>query len=194
MANNYLDKTGVIRLINNVKNMFASVSHTHKKSDIDDLIIDSEFSSTSTNPIQNKVVSTGFGYVSNAITSLNSDVANKSDKGHGHAISDVTDLQDKLDETVPITRKINEKNLDNDITLTASDVGADPAGSANTALSEAKKYADELLSGSADASHNHNDLYYTKEEIDNMELVTTDDIDLICGTVIQVATASEVTF
>lgn len=35
---------------------------------------------------------------------------------------------------------------------------------------------------------------YTKTEIDNMEFITTDDIDAICGTDIQAATASEVSF
>jgi hypothetical protein len=35
---------------------------------------------------------------------------------------------------------------------------------------------------------------YTKTEIDNLELITVADIDAICGTTIQVASASEVTF
>lgn len=35
---------------------------------------------------------------------------------------------------------------------------------------------------------------YSQSEIDNMELITVNDIDAICGTTIQVATASEVTF
>ena len=35
---------------------------------------------------------------------------------------------------------------------------------------------------------------YSKTEINNMEFITTSDIDTICGTTIQEATASEVTF
>lgn len=35
---------------------------------------------------------------------------------------------------------------------------------------------------------------YTKTEIDNMELITVDDIDTICGATIQVASAEGVTF
>ena len=35
---------------------------------------------------------------------------------------------------------------------------------------------------------------YSKTEINNMAFITVDDIDAICGTTIQVATASEVTF
>lgn len=44
------------------------------------------------------------------------------------------------------------------------------------------------------STHTHNDIYYTKTEIDNLELITVADIDAICGTTIQVATVSEVTF
>lgn len=55
-------------------------------------------------------------------------------------------------------------------------------------------YADELAS--AISTHNHNNIYYSKTEIDNMEFITVDDIDSICGTVIQIVNAndSEVTF
>lgn len=36
--------------------------------------------------------------------------------------------------------------------------------------------------------------YYTKNEIDNLELITLEDIDAICGTTIQIASTSGVTF
>lgn len=63
-----------------------------------------------------------------------------------------------------------------------------------TLVSEIKTYVTGLLSGKADTAHNHSDLYYTKSEIDGYEFITTDDIDTICGTTIQVVSASEVTF
>lgn len=54
---------------------------------------------------------------------------------------------------------------------------------------------DIALGEKADINHNHNDIYYTKTEIDNIELITTDDIDAICGSTIQVATMNnEVSF
>ena len=37
------------------------------------------------------------------------------------------------------------------------------------------------LDKKADINHVHNDIYYTKTEIDNIELITVDDIDTICG-------------
>lgn len=50
---------------------------------------------------------------------------------------------------VPQTRKVNNKALSEDITLTASDVGADASGSASTAETNAKNYADSLASNYA---------------------------------------------
>ena len=48
----------------------------------------------------------------------------------------------------------------------------------------------------ADAEHDHNDKYYTKSEINNLELITLSDIDAICSatTNAQVATISEGVF
>lgn len=193
-------------------------------------------------------------------------VSGKADTSHSHSISNVTNLQSSLDAKVPITRKINGKVLNTDITITASDVGAassthshndiyytetevdtklasksdsthnhdsayDAKGSAEEAFSSAKTYVDDvankvkndLLNGAggaydtlkelgdliddnkdaiealetiasskADKDHNHDDKYYTETEIDNMVFITVDDIDVICGTTIQIA--SEVTF
>lgn len=47
-----------------------------------------------------------------------------------------------LDGKVPTGRKINGKALSADITLSAGDVGADAAGSADEALTQAKSYTD----------------------------------------------------
>ena len=46
---------------------------------------------------------------------------------------------------VPVVRTVNGKALDTDITLVASDVGADASGSASSALSEAIIYTDNAV-------------------------------------------------
>ena len=53
---NFLDELGLGKVIGNVKTMFAKLSHSHKLSDISDYTVDSAMSSTSTNPVQNKVI------------------------------------------------------------------------------------------------------------------------------------------
>jgi len=53
---------------------------------------------------------------------------------------------------VPQTRTVNNKALSSNITLTASDVGADASGAASTAETNAKNYADGLASNYATAA------------------------------------------
>jgi hypothetical protein len=73
------------------------------------------------------------------------ELSGKSDTGHTHAISEVTNLQSSLDAKVPNTRTVNGKALSANITLSASDVGADASGSASSALSSAKTYTDQQV-------------------------------------------------
>ena len=76
-------------------NVTTALGYTPLK---DHITVDSQLSTTSTNPVQNKVINTA--------------LAGKSDSTHKH---------------------------------TASEVGADAAGSANTALTDAKKYTDDKI-------------------------------------------------
>lgn len=48
---------------------------------------------------------------------------------------------------------------------------------------DAEVGAKAIAESKADAVHNHNDIYYTKEQIDAMELITIADIDEICGAI-----------
>lgn len=59
----YLSENGLIRLTANLINKFAEKAHNHTISDIDDYLVDSELSSTSTNPIANKTVKSKLDYV-----------------------------------------------------------------------------------------------------------------------------------
>ena len=62
--------------------------------------------------------------ISEIKTYTDSTVSDKAESGHKHSIEDVENLQDELDEKVPVTRTINGKLLDSNITLSASDVDA----------------------------------------------------------------------
>lgn len=66
--------------------------------------------------------------------------------------TDNANLATALAGKVPTSRTINSKALTSDITLTASDVGADASGSASTAETNAKNYADGLASNYATAA------------------------------------------
>lgn len=128
----YLDENGLEYVLDKLSTEFdkkSNTGHTHDdryytESEVDSKLadkadsdhthtIDSSLSSTSTNPVQNKVVNSA------------------------------------LSGKVPTTRTVNGKALSSNITLSASDVGADSAGSASSALASAKTYADSAASSAA---------------------------------------------
>lgn len=77
------------------------------------------------------------------------------DDSHNHVIGNIDGLQSTLDGKVPTSRTINGKALTANVSLSASDVGADSKGSADAALSSAKTYANQvkndLLNGAGEA-------------------------------------------
>ena len=56
-----------------------------------------------------------------------------------------SNIQTQLNAKVPTSRTVNGKALSGNITLSASDVGADASGSASTALTSAKSYTDSEI-------------------------------------------------
>lgn len=93
--------------------------------------------------------------IDNMVTTLESSISGKANTSHTHTIANVTSLQASLDAKVPTSRTVNGKALTTNITLSASDVGADASGSASAALASAKSYANsiknELLNGAGTA-------------------------------------------
>lgn len=119
------------------KNKLAGIATGANKT-----IVDSELSSDSTNPVQNKVVNSA------------------------------------LSGKVPTTRKVNNKALSADITLSASDVGLGNVGNfkavstvasqglTDTEKANARANIGAQAAGSyAATSHTHDDRYYTESEI-----------------------------
>lgn len=117
----YISLSKLGSFLDNLKNIFAALSHTHTISELADYTVDTELSSASANPVQNKVIDAEFDAISTAMNAL-----------------------------------------------------------------------ELAIDGKADSAHAHNDIYYTKTEIDSLELITTDDINTICGA--SIVSASEVIF
>lgn len=118
----------------------------------------------------NKSILVSGSNVKQAIESIDAALDNlsnyKASTSHGHKVADITDItatatelnymdgvtsnvQTQLNGKVPTTRTVNGKALSSNITLSASDVGADAAGSASSALASAKTYADSAASSAA---------------------------------------------
>lgn len=125
----------IVAYIKSNKSLIDSI--TTNKVNVSDII-----NNLTTNVI-NKPLSAAQGVaIKSLIDSLQTVVNGKANSEHTHAISDVTNLQTTLDAKVPDSRTINGMALSNNITLSASDVGADASGSANEALVSAKEYTD----------------------------------------------------
>ena len=111
----------------------------------------------------------------------------KADVEHSHEIKDIENLQVALDERVLASRTINGKTLTENITLSASDVGADISGSANDALSISKTYTDSKIENLASVA-------VVDEKINSHNTSTSvhNDIrDLISGLTIRINTLAD---
>lgn len=167
MSKKYLNLEGLAEFLAGLRSVFSEQNHTHTLSEIDDYAVDSTLSSASENPVQNNVVTAALSGKANSShahddryyteSEIDSKLDSKADINHVHTIdsslssTSTNPVQNKvinsaISNKVPTTRTINGKALSSNITLSASDVGADASGSANTALTNAKTYTDSKIS------------------------------------------------
>lgn len=92
-------------------------------------------------------------------TDIDTELAKKADSSHTHSISDTANLQSTLDGKVPTSRTINNKSLLEDVTLSASDVGAAPSAHDHNDKYYQKSEVDSALSDKSDKTHNHDSDY-----------------------------------
>lgn len=87
----YVSLNKLSTFLDNLKNIFAAKDHPHKIAEITDYSIDTALSSTSTNPVQNKVLDAEFEEIATAMTALESAIDDKLD-------SSDTITNDEIDE------------------------------------------------------------------------------------------------
>ena len=94
MANKkYVSLSKLSTFLDNLKAKFALKTHTHTKSEIADLVIDKELSSTSSNPVENKVLDAEFEAISHALSIYDLALNDKADKEHNHDDEYYTQIQ-----------------------------------------------------------------------------------------------------
>ena len=220
----YVSLSKLSTFLDNLKNTFASLTHKHTINDITDFSIDNALSSTSTNPLQNKIVNAQFEAVDdliydvterivsqdNTISSIESTLLGKANTNHGtHVTFSTTSPLMDGDASVGSGSTVARSNHVHPTDTSRASKTEFDTHTANTTVhitstersnwNDAKTKADaayNMAANRVDWSGLMSTLsdYYTKTEIDNLELITVEDIDTICGAAIQVASLSEVTF
>lgn len=77
----YVSLSKLSVFLENLKNTFSVLGHKHSVSDISDFTVDDALSSTSVNPVQNKVIDAELDAISEAFTVLEAEVDNKMNIG-----------------------------------------------------------------------------------------------------------------
>jgi hypothetical protein len=80
----YVSLSKLSAFLENLKNTFSPKTHTHTLKDLTDYTIDSSLSSTSSNPVQNKVLDAEFEAISEAMNVLETTIDSKSNSSHTH--------------------------------------------------------------------------------------------------------------
>lgn len=83
----YVSLSKLQTFLENLNNKFAALSHKHTINDITDyesIVADSALSSTSTNPVQNKVINEEFEAIATSMNALDLAIDGKADASHTH--------------------------------------------------------------------------------------------------------------
>lgn len=133
----YVSLSKLSTFLENLKSTFSTLSHKHTISDITDYTVDTALSSTSTNPVQNKVIDAEFDAMSNAMGALELAIDGKADTSHIHDDRYYTEAEvDAL-----LEGKSDSNHNHNSV--------YDAKGSADDALASAKEYTNTKTSGLA---------------------------------------------
>lgn len=98
----YVSLSKLSTFLDNLYEKFASVGHKHTLNDITGYVVDSQLSSTSTNPVQNKVIDAEFEAVSVAMNALEDAIDGKSSASHKH-----DDLYDAKGAAASVQQNLN---------------------------------------------------------------------------------------
>lgn len=165
----YVSLSKLSTFLDNLKNKFSPITHKHTISDITDYKVDTALSSTSTNPVQNKVIDAEFEAISTAMNALDSAIDDKAASNHNHdssydvkgaAADALTSAQEYTDTAVG---ELNDGFSNVIYQMYGNDI---TENGAPTIRQIANDEATTAVSSKADKNHTHDDRYYTETEID----------------------------
>ena len=130
---------------------YSKTNHTHT--------VDTALSSTSTNPVQNKVINTA--------------LSGKANTSHNHTLNDVTGLTSALSD------KADSNHTHDNRYYTESEMDTKLNGKSNTDHNHDSRYyteteVDTKLNGKSNTGHTHDDRYFTETEVTNKLALKSD--------------------
>ena len=183
----YVSLSKLSTFLDNLKNIFASVSHKHTMSDITDYTVDSALSSTSTNPVQNKVLDAEFDAISDALGALDLAIDNKADTNHNH--NDLYYTESEIDSK--LDTKANATHNHDDRYYTETEINTKLANKADLShthtkadvgLSNVENKSSATIRGELTKANVTDALGYTPPTTDTTySAITNDEIDEICS-------------
>lgn len=144
MAKKILDLSVLSSFLDNLKETFSLLTHKHSVIDIEDYVVDSTFSATSTNPVQNKTVN-------NALLTIASDLDEidaKLDTIEEGANKTVVDSELSATSTNPVENKAVQTAIQNleDSKADVSDIPTKVSDLANDSGFITEQYVDSAIS------------------------------------------------
>lgn len=139
MSNNkkYVSLARLSDFLDNIKSKYSLIGHKHTVADLSDYIVDTTLSSTSVNPVQNKVLDAEFDAMATAMGALELAIDGKSDSTHNHNDLYYTETE------------INQKLASKSDSTHNHDDKYDAKGASEDALTSAKSYTDTKTSNLA---------------------------------------------
>ena len=186
----YVSLSKLSTFLDNLKDTFSTITHTHKLSDITDYTVDTELSSTSTNPVQNKTLDAEFEAISGAMNALEAAIDNKSDVTHNHDTVYYTQTQIDL----KLSNKSDTSHTHNDIYYTETEIDNKLANKsdishthtkADVGLSNVENKSSATIRGELTKENVTDALGYIPPTTDTTySAITDDEIDEICSVTI----------
>lgn len=172
----YASLASLQTFLENLREIFSPLVHTHKISDLTDYTVDSELSSTSTNPVQNSAIDAEFNAISDAMGALELAVDGKANATHNH--DDLYYTEDEIDTKLS---GINDSisNITSGTTKVAYSTHADSSDHAASADTSTKATQDGSGNVIVDTYETKEDaaakLEEAKEYADNLPVVLYDE-------------------
>lgn len=147
MANDskkYVSLTRLSDFLDNIKRVYAQIGHKHTMSDVTDYQVDSALSSTSVNPVQNKVLDAEFEAISKALNVFETEIDDKAPSTHTHKVSDISDFPTIPTKTSDLVNDSGFKTTDNNTTYDFSASTNSINGNVNIKLAGSDDTADAI--------------------------------------------------